>query len=326
MKKYLLLFSLLVFRFINAQPPVEIKNLVFEAAGIRGIAYCGAIQEMEAKNLMNNVEKLAGTSSGSITALAISLGYKGKELEKIVSKTNFKKFNDGGFFFIGGLTRIKKYFGWYKGKKIERWLGKIIEEKTGDAEITFEQLRQKGFKELYIAGTALNKQRAVIFSHETYPDMKVKDAVRISIGIPLYFEAVFIDSTGRVFTRPKQKDGLDVMVDGGFLENYPIHVFDKAGPDMFTIGFRIDANAQIKNDRDKRQLAEVPISNTSHYFRAFYNLVIETMNRQHLTDADWRRTISISDGDTKPRIRKLSKDEITILLENGRKAVREYFD
>jgi len=326
MKKYLLLFSLLVFQFINGQPPAEIKNLVFEAAGIRGIAYCGAIQEMEAKNLMTRIEKVAGTSSGSITALAVSLGYTGKEIEHIISKTNFKKFNDGGFFFIGGISRIKKYFGWYKGKKIERWLGKIIEEKTGDAEITFEELRQRGFKDLYIAGTALNKQKAVIFSHETYPKMKVKDAVRISIGIPLYFEAIFMDSTGKIYERPKRKEGLDVMVDGGFLENYPIHVFDTNMPDMFTIGFRIDADAQIKNDKDKRQLAEVPISKADHYFRAFYNIVIETMNRQHLTDADWQRTISISDGDTKPRIRKLSKDEIAILLENGRKAVRARFN
>jgi len=326
MKKYLLFFSLLIFHFANAQPPATIKNLVFEAAGIRGIAYCGAIQEMESKNLMTNIERVAGTSSGSITALAVSLGYTGKEIEALISKTNFKKFNDGGFFFVGGFTRLRKHFGWYKGKKIEHWLEKIIDQKTGDANITFEELHQKGFKDLYIAGISLNKQKAVIFSHETYPKMKVRDAVRISIGIPLYFEAVFIDSLGRLYERPKEKKGLDVMVDGGFLENFPIHVFDKTIPDPFTIGFRIDSDAQIENDKSTRSLAEIPIANINNYFLAFYNIVIENLNRQKLTDTDWKRTISISDGKTAPRIRKLSKVELNRLIENGRKAVRNYFN
>ena len=326
MKKNLLFVPLLIFHFLNAQPPATIKNLVFEAAGIRGIAYCGAIQEMESRNLMNAIEKVAGTSSGSITALAISLGYKGKEIENIILKTNFKKFNDGKYFFIGGLHRTNKYFGWYKGKKIEHWIEKIIEQKTGNSNITFEELHQKGFKDLYIAGTSLNKQKAVIFSHETYPKMKIKDAVRISISIPLYFEAVFIDSTGTVFKRPKQKQGLDVMVDGGFLKNYPIHVFDKTTADLFTIGFRIDADAQIENDKSSRELAEIPISNIDHYFRAFYNIVMENLNRSKLTDADWRRTISISDGNTAPRLRKLSKEEVVTLIENGKRAVRDYFN
>ena len=325
MKKSLLLFLLSLSLFINAQQPAIIKNLVFEAAGIRGIAYCGAIQEMESKNLMTNVERVAGTSSGSITALAISLGYTGKEIENIISKTNFKKFNDGGFFFFGGIRRTKKYFGYYKGKRISHWIEKIIEQKTGNADITFEGLHQKGYKDLYIAGTCLNKQKAIIFSRESYPHMKIKDAVRISIGIPLYFEAVFMDSTGKIYHRPKNKQGLDIMVDGGFLENFPIHVFDRTEPDMFTIGFRIDSDPQIENDRNSRDLAEVPIANINGYFLAFYNIVIENLNRQRLTDTDWLRTVSISDGKTKPRLRKLSKEELTILIENGKQAVRERF-
>src|SRR6187431_3098921 len=225
MKKSLLLFPVFAFQFIHAQPPPAIKNLVFEGAGVRGIAYCGAVQEMESKRIMEGIERVGGTSSGAIVALTISLGYTGKEIENIISKTNFKKFNDGGFFFIGG----------YKGKKFEKWLEKVIKEKTGNENITFEELHQKGFKDLYITGTSLNKQKAVVFSYESYPKMMIKDAVRISISIPLYFEPVFIDSSGKTFDRPKQKQGFDMMVDGGLLENFPIHIFDKLQPDLYTI-------------------------------------------------------------------------------------------
>lgn len=325
MKKSLLLFPVLAFQLMHAQPLPSIKNLVFEGAGVRGIAYCGAVQEMESKKMMDSIERVGGTSSGAITALAISLGYSGKEIENIISKTNFKKFNDGGFFFIGGINRLNKYFGWYKGKKFGKWLEKMIKEKTGNENITFEELHQKGFKDLYITGTSLNKQRAVVFSYESYPKMKVKDAVRISVSIPLYFEPVYIDSSGKTFDHPKKKQGLDMMVDGGVLENFPIHVFDKQQPDLYTIGFRIDHEPQIKNDKGDKTLAEMPIDHLKQYFGAFYNIVIENLNRQLLTITDWQRTVSISDGDVLPKVRKLSKEEVTILIENGRKAVQERF-
>ena len=326
MKKFLLFPLLLSLQFINAQSPAGVKNLVFEGAGIRGIAYCGAIQEMEAKNLMVNIEKVGGTSSGAIVALTISLGYTGKEIEQLVSKTQFKKLNDGGFFFIGGINRMNKYFGWYKGKKIQKWLGKIIEQRTGNADITFEELHQKGFKDLYVTGTSLTKQKPVIFSRETFPKMKVRDAVRISSSIPLYFEPVFIDSTGTILYHPKQTHGLEVLVDGGIVENFPIHIFDKVSPDMNTIGFRLDHDAQIKNDKLDRSLVEMKIGNLNEYFKAFYSIIVENLNRQGLTDLDWQRTISISDGNVQPRVRKLLKKEIEILMDNGRKAVRDRFN
>ena len=325
MKKSLLLFPVLAFQLMYSQPAPAIKNLVFEGAGVRGIAYCGAVQEMESKKMMDGIEHVGGTSSGAIIALTISLGYSGKEIENIISKSNFKKFNDGGFFFIGGINRLNKYFGWYKGKKIGKWLEKIIKEKTGNENITFEELHQKGFKDLYITGTSLNKQRAVVFSYESYPKMKVKDAVRISVSIPLYFEPVYIDSSGKTFDHPKLKQGFDMMVDGGVLENFPIHIFDKQQPDLYTIGFRIDHEPQIKNDKGDKTLAEMPIDDLKQYFGAFYNIVIENLNRQQLTITDWQRTVSISDGDVLPKVRKLSKEEISILIENGRKAIQGRF-
>jgi NTE family protein len=280
---------------------------------------------MESKKMMDSIERVGGTSSGAIIALTISLGYSGKEIENIISKTNFKKFNDGNFFFIGGITRLNKYFGWYKGKKFEKWLENMIKEKTGNEKITFEELHQKGFKDLYITGTSLNKQKAVVFSYESYPKMKIKDAVRISSSIPLYFEPVFIDSSGKTFDRPKQKQGFDMMVDGGILENFPIHIFDKQQPDLYTIGFRIDHGPQIENDKGDRTLAEMPVDDLKQYFGAFYNIVIENLNRQLLTITDWQRTVSISDGDVFPKVRKLSKEEVFILIENGRKAVQNRF-
>ena len=328
MKKIIIGFIVIfICASLLAQRNPVIKNLVFEGAGLRGIAYCGAIAEMEARNMMGSIEKVGGTSSGAIVALAISLGYSGKEIQNIISETSFRKFNDGRYFFIGGINRTNKYFGWYRGLKFENWLEKIISQKTGDADITFEDLHKKGFKDLYITGTCLNKQQLIIFSYKTYPKMKVKDAARISMSIPLYFEAVFINKEGKMFRHPKQKDGLDIMVDGGFTGNFPIRMFDSSAQFNFsTIGFRIDSDEQIKNDLEEKKIASLPIDNLKQYMNAFYNMIIENLNRQQLTMEDWQRTISISDGKIRPRIRKLSATEINILINNGRQAIKTYLN
>src|SRR4030095_4160804 len=319
----------------SGQSIENIQNLVFEGAGIRGMAYCGALKEMESRGLMNNVERVAGTSAGAIMGLAVSLGYTAENLSGIISNTNFKEFNDGRYFFAGGINRMNKYFGWYRSRNFDNWLGKLLESKTGNANITVSELHAKNYKDLYITGTCLNKQKLIVFSYETYPNMRIRDAVRISMSIPLYFEAVFLTADGEIVEHPKRKENLDVMVDGGFTGNFPIRIFDSIryhstqdsnviDYNRHTIAFRIDKEDQIKNDSTGKELAEMQINNFKHYLGAFYTIVIENLNRQSLTENDWARTVSISDGGIGPRLRKLSRQEIDILLENGRSAMRNY--
>jgi NTE family protein len=103
-------------------------------------------------------------------------------------------------------------------------------------------------------------------------------------------------------------------------------MFDESGKrNTATLGFRIDSDDQIKNDRDSKNIAPMPVGNFKQYMTAFYNMIIENLNRQQLTKEDWQRTISISDGHVGPRIRKLSAKEINILVDNGRQAMKTYF-
>lgn len=317
-------FALMIVFRSAAQNP-QIRNLVFEGAGIRGIAYCGVIQEMENQGMMSYIQKVGGTSAGSIIALTLSLGYNSNEIASIISTTDFKKFNDGAFFFAGGFYRMNKYFGWYRGKQFEKWLGDIIRIKTGNPDITFRELKERKFKELHITGTCLNKQKLIVFNNNTYPDMRVLDAVRVSMSIPLYFAAVHLTEKGEVVSRPtKKRSNLDIMVDGGLTGNFPISMFDKFdSTKSATLGFRIDSDEQIVAGN---RLAELPINNFKEYITAFYTMVLENLNRQQLTEQDWKRTVSISDGDIGPRIRKLSAREIELLINNGRTAMKNYME
>jgi NTE family protein len=325
-----LYLSFFIFTIVTAQ---HHSNIVFEGAGIRGIAYVGALKYLEENELLNNIEKVGGTSAGAIAALAVSLGYDSHDIEKLIYDTKFQKFNDGKFLFIGGIARLNRNYGWYRGKAFIKWLEELIRAKTGDADITFQEMHEAKFKDLYVTGTSLNRQRLLVFSFESYPHMRVKDAVRISMSIPLYFEAVLIDSAGHPRDKKDLPEHYDLMVDGGFTGNFPVFIFDsllthegriKRIPNVNTIGFRIDSPEQIRYDSLGKGLAAIPIARFKNYLGAFYNYVIENLNRESLTPDDWLRTVSISSGSIGPKIRKLSIAEKNLLITNGYTAAKRY--
>ncbi|MBD1398912.1 patatin-like phospholipase family protein [Pontibacter sp. JH31] len=312
----------------------DIRNLAFEGAGIRGIAYAGVIDVLEKNDRLGQVQKVGGTSAGAITALMVSLGYTSTEIADLISSTQFRKFNDGRFMFPGGIARMKNLYGWYRGDRFTEWTAKIIEAKTANPDITFEELSSLGYKDLYITATSLNQQKLIVFSKENYPNMKVKDAVRISVSIPLYFKAVFIDSQGAVHKKPNAGQNLDVVVDGGIIGNFPITIFDSITtdsannqhrvPNFQTIGVRIDSDQQIQHDADSRELAPIQIRNLNDYMSALYILVIENLNRHELTDDDWARTISVSSVGISPRIKRMSREEKERLIQSGRDYTMKY--
>lgn len=337
-----LLFLLCRASTAYAQQPSIYENLVFEGAGIRGIAYSGVLHELEKKEIIPQIKNVGGTSAGAITALMLSLGYTSEEVYAIIADTKFQKFNDGAFFFIGGYSRMRKRFGWYKSNKFEKWLQEIINRKTNNPDITFAELQNRGYKSLYlyVTGTCLNRQDVIVFSAKTYPNMKVKDAVRISMSIPLYFEAGFIDKEGNIYKKRKhrkakeEKGEIDVVVDGGIIANFPIFIFDSlavdlAGkkvriPNMKTLGVRIDTDEQIKNDQTGKGLAHLPIRSIRDYVGAFYVLVLENLNRNELTKADWERTISVSSVGISPRIKRLSQEQKKSLQKSGETHTLQY--
>jgi len=332
--KTLISFVLLII-LVQSGIAQKYENLVFEGAGIRGLAYCGVLKEFENRNYAQDIIRVGGTSAGAITALLFSIGYNSDEIYKIISETKFHKFNDGEFMFIGGFSRLNSKYGWYKGDEFIKWLDEIISSKIGDSEITFSQLKERGYKQLYLTATCLNKQKLIVFSEETYPQMKVKDAVRISMSIPLYFEAVFIDNDGNVYQNKDEKENLDVVVDGGILGNFPIFIFDSISvdslnhkirvPNYKTLGIRIDSDSQIENDNLSKELVSIPINNMNDYLEAFYVLILENLNRSNLTTDDWERTISVSSVGIGPRIKKLSLKQKEALIKSGEYCTQKYF-
>lgn len=51
------------------------KNLVFEGGGVKGIAYAGALEILDKEGILQNIERVAGTSAGAMMAVLVGLRY-----------------------------------------------------------------------------------------------------------------------------------------------------------------------------------------------------------------------------------------------------------
>ena len=318
---------------------VEYKNLIFEGGGVKGIAYGGALAVLDRKGFLNGIVRVAGTSAGAINATLLALGYTHQEVSDIIIKTDFSSFADNSWFGANIWRLINKY-GWNRGVTFYEFIGDLIKNKTGKSDFTFNELADKvetgtkGFRHLYMVATNLSKQRSQLFSHETdhYPDTPIRDAVRMSMGIPLYFQSFKFDT--------------DIMVDGGVSLNYPVHLFDNkrymVNPEngeefdyneeegfIFnheTLGFRLDSKQVI--DYAKRNWATPPeqIKNIKEYSGALISFMMEMANKKHLHKNDWGRTIFIDTLDVQTTDFKLPEAKIHALIDSGKFAAKNYFE
>jgi NTE family protein len=301
------------------------KNLVFEGGGVKGVAYGGALEVLEQSQITPQIEKVAGTSAGAITATMISLNYTAYEFNTIMMKLPFKKLEDGSD--LGGPIRLVEHYGWFKGDYFLSLMESYVEQKTKDGRATFRDLQEKypdkHFKDLHVFGTNLSQQAVQEFSYETTPDVAVADAVRISMSIPFFFEARDYEQAGEN----------NVYCDGGVLNNYPISTFDdqftavdpNSGhtmlhrtPNPTTLGFHLD---------NLDQPPPRPINDVRKFAGSVFDALLNIQNILLKTNpGDERRTVFINDLGVKTTDFQLSDQTKWDLIAQGRIATSAYLN
>ena len=343
MKKLCILFFLPVICF--AQKKYDYKNLVLEGGGIRGLAYAGVFEVLEEKGILQQIEKIGGSSAGSIAGMLVSIGYNAAEIDSIMMELPLQKFNDGYGGLVGKYARFKKNYGLYKGEVFEKWLMQMVAHKTGNPLLNFEQLHELHlknnlYKDLYCTGTNLSKQQLEIFSFINTPSMPVALAARISAGIPLYFEPIALDNQLQKMKRQDSISFINYYVDGGMLCNYPISMFDtceynsnpllcdKVKFNPQTIGIKLESPQQIDSlHNNSISIPAYNINKSSEYLFAFSNLLMEQLSRKYPGLENERgRTIYVSQGKVFSRIKKTSQQDKLLLYENGVKAANAFFE
>lgn len=324
------------------------RNLVFEGGGVKGLAYVGALSTLESRDILKNIIRVGGTSAGAINAALLALGYNLEDTQDILSRLNFNNFMDDSWGFVRDAKRLVNTYGWYKGDFFKEWMGNLVREKTGNSQSTFNDLHAMGLRDLYLVGTNLSTGYSEVFSVEHTPRVPIVEAVRISMSIPLFFQAM------RNFRG-------DVYVDGGVFNNYPIKLFDRmkyidpayqakharktayyddenkkiqkshpnSSPYVYnkeTLGFRLDTQQEIATYRDGAEPPHTKIDDFFDYALALIKAVMNVQNNMHLHGDDWQRTVYINTLDVGTTDFDLTDSKKKDLLAQGKVGIATYFE
>ena len=135
----------------------------------------------------------------------MALGDSSAHFRKFILSQKMREFADGGLL-VSKATRIYTKYGMHPGKRLQAFLHEAIVDRCGNKNLTFKQLHEmtlapstqdnaRRFRDLYVVGTNLAQHSPVVFSWEDSPDLPIMKAVLISASIPVFFQAVPLNTS-----------------------------------------------------------------------------------------------------------------------------------
>lgn len=163
-------------------------GLILSGGGARGFAHAGILKALNEFDIYPDV--IAGVSAGAIVGALYADGHSPDQIYEIFAQE-------------------KTFFNYVKMK----FPGKGLFKTVGLKENLSKNLKAKTFEELqtplYVVATNINKAKVVYFDSG-----EILDKVLASAAIPVLFDPIEIDG--------------DLYVDGGLLDNFPVHPLEKA--------------------------------------------------------------------------------------------------
>ena len=180
-------------------------HLVLGGGGIKGCVITGALEAINKLININRIQYVIGSSVGGIIGLLFILGFTPKEMTNIFLNINLSEYREIK------VTDIISDYGVDDGKKIIRLIKAIILQKYNICEFTFNDLYKETGKTLILTASDISNSKSIYLSRITKPNMKVLDAIRITISYPILYKPCIIDN--------------NYYIDGAALDDYPINYF-----------------------------------------------------------------------------------------------------
>lgn len=178
------------------------KSICLSGGGVTGLAHVGVLQYLEENDALRTVNTYVGTSIGAVVATLHVIGCTSNEILKTLTQIDAKTALN-----FASCARFFDCFGVDSGEYFMAHLIDQFMKKAVLPTVTFKDILTLFGKRLIMTGTNLETHLPVYFGPETHSDMRILDAVRISVSVP------FILS-------PVRYKG-DLYVDGGLTDNFP---------------------------------------------------------------------------------------------------------
>jgi NTE family protein len=186
----------------------NIKHIVLSGGGTIGFGQYGALRESNKRGLwsIENIESIYGISVGCIFGLVISLNFDWEVIDDYLIKRPWQNVIN---FTMNSLIQSFDSRGILDNKVVIEILHPLFRAKNIDINCTMKELYEITNIDLHVFVTELNSYQLIDICHTDFPEWKLVDAVYASCCLPLIFKPLIMDSC--------------CYVDGGFIQNYPIH-------------------------------------------------------------------------------------------------------
>ena len=182
----------------------NITHLSLSGGGTKGLCALGILQYLDEKCLLKNVKQIIGTSIGSVIGTLLCF----MSPHEIIN--NIELFYKISYNDINIRSLITKYSLMTKEpfiNEIEFFLQKYFK-----CSPSFSELFLKTGKHLIITASNITTHKTEYFDHHKFSNMKVIDAIKCSINIPIIFEKEIIDN--------------NVYIDGSVFNNFEWNIFN----------------------------------------------------------------------------------------------------
>ena len=186
---------------------------VFSGGGMRGLSYIGALEVLGGTNVNVGTNRAyAGVSIGALVAFLCYIGKTTSELRAIAYDLDFASLQHVDEDTVLGILDT---CGIDDGAGLSAFLGGLLNTAGFKPSATFGDLvGPTCASALRVYATRLADGVLVEFSRRATPGVRVVDALRASMALPLYFTPVVIDGVA--------------YVDGGLVNNYPMDTLTAA--------------------------------------------------------------------------------------------------
>jgi len=200
------------------------RRLVFTGGGTRCLVYVETLVLLEAAGVLERVEEYWGTSAGAFIATVMALADSMDSLRKCMYATDYVKFRDVD---VNNLFAIDKMWGLDNGDSLIGEIERILElVKPGSSEYVMSDIPS-----LTAIISNLSTHEIILCSAKTHPNLRVIDAIRASMSLPLFFRPYIHKETGHIW------------VDGAVGTNFPWGLLPYDSDRYESLGFTFEHGA-----------------------------------------------------------------------------------
>jgi predicted patatin/cPLA2 family phospholipase len=279
------------------------KNLVISGGGVHGISLITAFKALNNLDKMKSIEKVCGTSVGSMFGIFVVCKLNNQEIDYYTDKFYNSLTNFSESIIEQGYNMCNK-MGLHDNQNIYNSVNLLLFDKYNIDNMTLNQLYEISAVDYTAVTMCLTTRKTVYLNYKTHPNLEVGKAIQMSSAVPFFFFQVQWNNM--------------IFVDGGIVDNMPINYYDNDNGEFNneTLGLHF---VTIKKNIYKT-------NNILDILEGIECCQIDNNEIQTINKYDKRNIIEIYVGSVGSLNFNLEKSEKELLLTNGYNAVIDYFD